>query len=144
MGMVDVSEHEGYSFKKIKSNKNYRPFKVICCENAIEEDSAVSYEDAINLILSQINYSKEVNRINNESKEYIEKNFKILLDKSISEIDYIYDTQIRYKIDNIRAIKRDEFALEQVYVTPNFKIIVSRNNYRSRISNIKVEEIITD
>lgn len=143
MVMGDISKQEGYNFKKIKSNKDYRTFKVICCENGIEEDSAISYDDAINLILEQINFSKEVNRIDNEDKQYIQSAFNILIGRNLSEINEVVENEIAgRKVNKIVADPREKFALEQVYLTPNFRIIVSRENYRSAINKVSVEERI--
>lgn len=141
--MRNTVKYEGYTFEKI-NDKGYRPYKVKCYETGEEKSSSISFEDAMNLIISSIEYGKSVLHIKSLDKSYVEGVFKeTLLDKKLSEInDIVRDEIAGKKIEGeIICYIRDEFNKSQVYTTEKYRIIVSYERERIRvITKITVEE----
>ncbi len=141
--MKDKLEYEGYTFEKI-NDKSDRPYKVKCYETGEEKSSSISFEDAMNLIISSIEFRKSVLHKNSLDKSYIEDIFKkALLNKKLSEINSIVEYEIAgKKIEGtIIYYERNKFDESQVYETEKYKIIASCEHRRVRgITNITVED----
>lgn len=141
--MRDTVKYEGYTFEKI-NDKGNRPYKVKCYETKEEKSSSISFEDAINLIISTIEHSKSVLHNNSLDKSYVEGVFNdSLLNKKLSEInDIVRDEIAGKKIEGeINCYVRDNFDTTQVYSTKKFRITATCEHKRIRvITNITVEE----
>lgn len=141
--MGDTAKYEGYTFKKI-IDKGNKPYKVKCFETGEEKSSSISFEDAMNLIISPIEYGKSVLYIKSLDISYVEGVFKeALLNKKLSEInDIVRDEIAGKKIEGeIICYVRDEFDKSQVYTTEKYRIIATCERERARvITNITVEE----
>lgn len=141
--MRDTVKYQGYTFEKINA-KGDRPYKVRCYETGEEKNSSISFEDAMNLIISPIEYSKSVLHIKSSEKSYVEGVFKdVLLNKKLSEInDIVKDEVAGKKIEGeIIFCDRDKFDKTQVYTTEIFKITAICERKRVRIiTNITIEE----
>lgn len=141
--MKDTVKYEGYTFEKI-NDKGNRPYKVKCYETGEEKSSSISFGDAINLLLSPIEYGKSVLHIKSLDKSYVEEVFiDALLNKKLSEINDIVREEIAGKKVEGEIIYyiSDESSKSQVYTTEKFRIIASCEHGRIRIiTNITVEE----
>jgi len=141
--MRDTVKYQGYTFEKINVKGN-RPYKVKCYETGEEKSSSISFEDAMNLIISSIEYSKGVLHIKSLDKNYVEGVFKdALLNKKLSEINDIVKEEVAgKKIEGeIIFYVRYKFDKTQVYTTEKFRITASCERERMRvITNITVEE----
>lgn len=141
--MRDTVKYKGFTFEKINAKGN-RPYKVKCYETGEEKSSSISFEDAMNLIISSIEHGKSVLHIKSLDKSYVESVFKAaLLNKKLSEInDIIKDEIVGKKIEgDIICYIRDEFNKSQVYTTEKYRIIASCERERVRgITSIIVEE----
>jgi len=141
--MSNTIKYAGYTFEKI-NDKGNRPFKVKCYETGEEKSSSISFEDAMNLIISPIEHGKSVLHIKSLDKGYVESIFKeALLNRKLSEINDIVRDEIADKRieGEIICYIRDEFNKSQVYTTEKYKIIASCERERIRfITNVTVEE----
>ena len=81
--MRGTVKHQVYTFEKINVKGN-RPYKVKCYEEG-EGKVSISFKNAMNLIISSIECSKDVLHIKSLDKHYVEGVFKdALLNKKLS------------------------------------------------------------
>lgn len=143
MCMRDTVKYQGYTFEKI-NDKGNRPYKVKCYETGEEKSSSISFADAMNLIVSSVEYGKSVLHINSLDKSYVKGVFNdALLNKKLSEInDIVRDEIAGQKIEGaIICYVRDKFDKTQVYTTEKFRITATCERERVRvITNITIEE----
>lgn len=141
--MRKTFKHEGYTFEEI-AGIDGNPFGVKCYETGQVKYSAISYEDAVNLILSLIHFYEDTFKLDSEDEEYVKKVFKnLLIGKKLSEINDIVRDEIAGKKihGKITCIERNKFDINQVYYTDEFKIIASckRKNLRT-VNNIAIQK----
>lgn len=141
--MGDIIKQDGYTFEKIESKIAEKPYRVRCVETGDEKDSSISYEQAIYLILTPINYYKEKLVEDSKDREYVKNVFeKFLINNKLSELNKIVENEIAGTCitGRIIAIERQLDDLNQVYFTENYKITAICEYGRLRgITSILVE-----
>lgn len=125
-------EMNGYTFKAVKSTNPQRPFKVRCLQTLEEKDSAMSYEDAISLLLTpKLSCQAKLDE-DSQNIEYVKNVFSILIGKKKSECDEIVENDIANRgliKGTIYSIKEKErFQVYKEYKTENFLITVHFEN----------------
>lgn len=141
--MDDLVRYKGFTFKTILHD-GHRPYKVKCLETGEEKSSAISFEDAMELIVAINHFSKEVLRKNSGDENYVEQIFKdALFGQKLSQINDIVSNKISgEKIEGIIEYKtRDKFDKEQIYFTEKFRVTALCGKGNSRvIVDVIVEE----
>ena len=74
--MNNEFRHQGYTFREISSTNPHRPYKVLCLETGDTKDSALSYIDAANLIISAIRFAEAKLESDSKDIDYVRKIFE--------------------------------------------------------------------
>lgn len=143
--MEDIIKREGYTFRIIKSTNAQRPFRVQCIETGAQNDSALSYEDAVNLILGTINFAEKILDTNSKDIAYVEKVFsERLLGKKKSACDTIVDEIIDRQIIKGNIIKVEEsvkYERKVTYLTEHFSVdVLFENSIFAGATNVIVKQ----
>lgn len=93
--MSDKFSKEGFTFLQIQSQNPERPYKVKCLETGETEDSALSYEDAANLLIGPFMYAQNKLETDSQTASYVKKTFeRHLLGRKKSECRNIVEKEI--------------------------------------------------
>lgn len=125
--MEKTIKYEKYEFVPCKSINSERPFCVKCLQTSDKKDSAISYEDAANLLIGQYKYTENVREMRNKDIKYIEETFKhYLLYQKKSKCDGIVENEIARQgiIKGIISIKTNPYEPYKEYRTEHFIIKV--------------------
>ncbi len=114
-------------------------------ETGTQNDSALSYEDAVNLILGTINFAEKSLDINSKDIAYVEKVFsERLLGKKKSACDTIVDEIIVRQIikGNIIKVKESEkYERKVTYLTEHFSVaVLFENSIFAGATNVIVKQ----
>ena len=115
--MRETITKEGFNFEVIKSTNPRRPYRVRCLESLEEKDSALSYDDAVCLLLTPMLAAKKQIEITSHDIEYVKKAFSILLGKKKSQCDEL----VKNEIVNRGLIKGTIYSLKEKERFQEFK-----------------------
>ena len=122
-------KQDGYTFVKIKSSNDHRPYKVRCLETGGENDSALSYEDAASLIIGPILFAKSKLEADSKDIDYVRKIFEqYLLGRKQSECDRIIQEEILprqlVKGSIVKLPEKEKYSRQINYTTEEFSVCV--------------------
>lgn len=123
--MTSFIKREGYTFEEIQSIDIHRPYRVKCIETGETKDSAISFEDAINLLLGPMKFAISSLHVNSLDKEYVQKVFsEALIGKKKSNCNEIVENEIveRKVIEGIvyEVPEKEKFEPFKEYLTEHF------------------------
>lgn len=143
--MSNLIECGGYSFKTIKETNPHRPYKVCCVETGGQKDSAISYQDAINLLLCEINYANTKLDVFSKDAEQVKKLFEEkLLNRKKSECDAIVEDIVYKQIirgDIFKLPETEKYENQIKYQTEHFLVVVHFEKRFCGATKITVEAI---
>ena len=76
---MDLFEISGFHFKSIKSTNDHRPYRIKCIETLDEKDSALSYQDAANLLITPILFVRQKLTDDSQNMNYVRTVFEKVL-----------------------------------------------------------------
>ena len=76
---MDLFEISGFHFKPIKSTNDHRPYRIKCIETLDEKDSALSYQDAANLLITPILFVRQKLTDDSQNMNYVRTVFEKVL-----------------------------------------------------------------
>lgn len=76
---MDLFEISGFHFKPIKSTNDHRPYRIKCIETLDEKDSALSYQDAANLLITPILFARQKLTDDSQNMNYVRTVFEKVL-----------------------------------------------------------------
>ena len=130
--MAEIKSSHGYTFKTIPHTNPQRPYRVRCMETLEEKDSALSYDDAISLLVQPMLFAQARHEFNSKDKFYIENVFSILKGKKKSQCDELVKSEIIDRdlvLGGVAIVEETErFQKYKVYKTLYFRITILFEN----------------